>query len=490
MQWYVGTGWRSPVKIDTLRLGVWIDFNAYAVGIVEEGRRRADDERTAGPTAEEVAMVEGHGAALVRPGHVHVGGVTCEVRRGVKFYMVTFATGDWDCQITTRVQAASEQQAPGMLVTFRSAALADHGFETVERFLRWAELLGVVAQVKLSRLDLAMDVASSEPSLDWLRRDLLVTKAVTSRVRFEPEDDAPELAHALLQSFAGAPQQVEASAMDRFEVEGIRERRRLSSINVGSRGRASVYMRLYDKVLQTRKMHIAHVESEWRAHGWDETRGVRDAKGEVWGTIWRCEFELGREWLIEHGLDAFGDLVRMGIRAVWKTLTTTWLRVVQDEKGAYGRDRQGRELGVGRRENRDCVEFWKVIQSGADLQVAAKWDPFIGPRPRETAAAKRAEPAAPRVSEQLRASAAGTIATLAAGRGLDMQGYAQLVFEVALEALKRVPDKSSRMAIINQALLAPDRTTGEIRLPNDRRALHDAILRTQVNPDNDEETPF
>jgi hypothetical protein len=477
VKWHVATGWRSQLIVDTLRLGIWLQFSARGLAILQVAKERADEERGTGPTEDEVAMLALGGHAE-RPGQVRVGAVACEVRRGHGFYDVILVTGDWSADFAVRKPKADEQRAPGCLVTFRSAALAEKGIAVVDEFLAFVEAFGEPTAVKVSRLDIALDVASSEPTLEWLRRDQLVTLAVTNRVRFAPEEDgAGPSYNVLLQGFGGTESLEQRSAMDVFEVEGVRERRRLSGVMVGTRGRDSAYLRIYDKELQSRKAQLAHVKPLWRRQGWDGVIGVLDDKGQRWGSMWRVEWELGRGWLLSYGLDTWADFKRIGLQAIWAHLTFSWLRIVQDERGS-GIDSRGRELGVSRREKRDVVPFWAAVQAPA--RTADN---------RVVAGLTKAEEKPLRVTSSLMASAAGTLATLAAGKDWSMSEFAEAFFALGLAALRKVPEKLQRMSVDSQARLVPD-ANGEIKLSPDRIALMDLLLKHEQFADIGDETPF
>jgi hypothetical protein len=73
--------------------------------------------------------------------------------------------------------------------------------------------------------------------------------------------------------------------------------------------------RLYDKTLEIEKSRKTYLFDLWYRAGWDGN-----------SKVWRLEFELKRDVLIEHGLVSL-DAVLSHLNGLWSYATTEWLRL-------------------------------------------------------------------------------------------------------------------------------------------------------------------
>lgn len=73
--------------------------------------------------------------------------------------------------------------------------------------------------------------------------------------------------------------------------------------------------RLYDKTLEIQKSKKYYLHELWRRAGWDGT-----------SKVWRLEFQLKRDVLIEKGLVGL-DAALSNLNGLWSYATTEWLRL-------------------------------------------------------------------------------------------------------------------------------------------------------------------
>lgn len=84
-----------------------------------------------------------------------------------------------------------------------------------------------------------------------------------------------------------------------------------TTLYLGCRGRASRFLRLYDKTAEAAASgKLPWLEPIWREHGWEP--GVQ---------VWRAEVEHGAEWLRSHGMPTLAEM-RDAERVLWEHYTT------------------------------------------------------------------------------------------------------------------------------------------------------------------------
>lgn len=444
-------GWSTPLMVDTLRISCKVDWHLATTIALNNALARAKQERRT-PTAspEDDALFTStlgvYPRASVKLGDLHLG-----IKPAGGLHPVVLSTGDWSAEVNYGRMKAEEQRSPSILVTFRSRALAQHGpAGCVTPWLDWCQLhLGRVQTAQLSRLDLAVDVASDEPTYRWLLDDQVVTKAINQRMWFDPVPPPPG---ADLISTIGGTEVAEADMPALGNVQAVisRDRTAFTSLHIGSRGRETAYLRLYDKRAQAVKEHVAHVRELWTALGWDGCPGVRTAEGRAAGSIWRVEFELGREWLTSHHVDHWQRLTPRILQQLWSTLTRRYFRIVAPAAGTAV-DSRGRNA-IERREERAPTPFWALVQSKADGA------PLLA----------RIPDALPAATDTLLTSAAGSLATAAAMLGWNRAQLAARIVDVAAMALAKLPARVALVPPDRQAGLVAEATANALH-PDERR---------------------
>jgi hypothetical protein len=460
----------TPVRVDTVRFGLWLDVPEDAVERFERVINALDarlQRRRLGPQAGDVEAEVEVNAAVTRV----VDGASYEVGYGGKFYGLRYTGADWTAEVGWKIRSAARAKAPHVLITVRAAALAESLGDSIsraERFVR--ELYGlpegyVFPQSRLSRVDLCTDVQTDELRADILQRCLLVTRARRRTDATEPNGDV-------------------------FDPRTRRHWRgpRFSGFEVGSRGRESIHLRIYDSWLKGRSDgNAAHRFAVWEACHWNGLRGVtqadrlsafyehREVTEGAWvmtqaeassvtrGTVWRFEWELGSKPLKVVGLVELGDLLDPEkVLGAWRYLTGDWSRIVVDDPRfpslpLDGRlDSRERVKGATRPESRPVSPLWAAV-AGAKVegvQLAQRIGPsnlgtwrmaFELPTPlvlfhsgkrseAEACAARIAQFRAcsyrvtrflelPRANVTLLAQARGTLATYLAGSALSPEGF-------------------------------------------------------------------
>lgn len=82
-----------------------------------------------------------------------------------------------------------------------------------------------------------------------------------------------------------------------------------------------IHARLYDKTEELKKSRKTHFYQPWEAQGWQPGQ-----------TVWRLEFQIRREALVEMGIRKIADLEANYMR-LWQYLTRQWLRLTIPGKG-------------------------------------------------------------------------------------------------------------------------------------------------------------
>ncbi len=460
----------TPVRVDTVRFGLWLDVPEDAVERFERVINALDarlQRRRLGPQAGDVEPEVEVNAAVTRV----VDGAAYEVGYGGKFYGLRYTGADWTAEVGWKIRSAARAKAPHVLITVRAAALAESLSDSIaraERFVR--ELYGlpdgyVFPQSRLSRVDLCTDVQTDELRADVLQRCLLVTRARRRTDATEPNGDV-------------------------FDPRTRRHWRgpRFSGFEVGSRGRESIHLRIYDSWLKGKSDgNAVHRFNVWDACHWNGLRGVtqadrlaefyeaREVGAGAWvmtfaeassvtrGTVWRFEWELGSKPLKVVGLVELADLLDAEkVLGAWRYLTGDWSRIVVDDPRfpslpLDGRlDSRERVKGATRPESRPVSPLWAAV-AGAKVkgvQLAARigatnfgtWRMAFDTSPElvlfhsgkrseaEACAARIAQFRAcsyrvtrflelPRANVTLLAQARGTLATYLAGAALSSEGF-------------------------------------------------------------------
>lgn len=208
---------------------------------------------------------EASGAQYPVQGHVF------EVKdKGARLFPFILEDGHFRIQL-----AKPSKTVPMAFVKVSSGYLAQAAPVEAERALRaiLSEFGDITDVAKVSRIDLFCDFVTSE-NIEWERQDW-VTRAAT---------------------------------VDTFSVGG-----RFSGWMIGKG--AIISARLYDKVLEIQKSRKEYLFGLWHKIGWNPGHPV-----------WRLEFELKRELLVQHGLSSL-DQVLNHQNGLWSYGTTEWLRL-------------------------------------------------------------------------------------------------------------------------------------------------------------------
>lgn len=366
----------GPLRLDWLRFGVWFPVTGDAARRLERWRRELDEVNAAQRLSKQ--RMPGETAAAERwvspEQTVEIGEFNPEQARltpGSYPYGLTVRSGDADIAVAWGV-LDGDGKAPTCLVTIHPKVLVTGAVDAVENAIglcRWlcGQQVGVrPLRTSVSRIDVCVDLQTDAIRARWLTRGQFVGESNRRGDNYPFQEDAER-------HFYG---------------------NRFTGFACGARGRSGIHARCYDKWAEaSSKPSASWVWEHWRRNGWDGVRGFLDdglSKGKPRGSIWRLEFELGREVLKDKlGLDTLEDLFPLGgcvapvgqrargrseentLRRLWAYLTCSWLRVVVDDERApdiddsRGRDSRGRVTGATRPENRETEPVWAFFQAQA-----------------------------------------------------------------------------------------------------------------------------
>jgi hypothetical protein len=163
-------------------------------------------------------------------------------------------------------------------VRLSAAALWSRGVDLcaveAQRFVY--DLLGSEAEVIVSELHLARDLAGRDVGEEWSDiRPCLVKRAV--------------------------------------EVQVVDKHNRVETVNIGSRD-GDVSAILYDKLSEIQVSHKLWMETIWRSNGWDSE-----------APVWRLEFRMRRGFLRQVGIRTVDDLLEK-LGGCWEYCVEKWLR--------------------------------------------------------------------------------------------------------------------------------------------------------------------
>lgn len=280
----------SPLRllksgVDTLRIGVYFEWKPEVKALLEEQASEARRNRT-------------------RP-VFEIGEVPHELRilprsaSGAP-YSIALSASDWDTSVSTW-KMGTENQTPSLMCTFRSQALADHGWRACVD--RWRKLMlahagrlrppvkmknGRVALPELvSRLDVHVDIQG------W-------------------SVDGGALKHVTTQAAPGTCKENLFETTEAVRAMGIS---RACGYEFGTRGSDGLFCRVYRKDIQV----ASNPEAQWVLGTW------RSAGHIVGSPVTRVEFEIGRERLKEWRLSKLETLER-NLSESMARLTTDWIR--------------------------------------------------------------------------------------------------------------------------------------------------------------------
>lgn len=214
--------------------------------------------------------------------------------------------------------------------------------EAVRRFTEWCyTLFDSISFVRVARLDLAVDSVSKEPRLSWARR-------VSSRASVQSQEVAEV-------SFAGTAASVTDPVVPRVRGDSV------ESINIGTRGSKSMYLRFYDKIREESRREKPWLWEYYAALGWHKhsrDMGAEEVPGlvEAGVSIWRCEAEFRGGVLREFGLRDLSQFDDAALCRLW-----AWAVSRPDATGHGGFAKIVVEHG--RRDRAEVVPLWRALWS-------------------------------------------------------------------------------------------------------------------------------
>ena len=198
---------------------------------------------------------------------------------------------------------------PEVYVTFSSQNLWTNGLDgAVMMFKCWLSRWAVIADTKVSRADLCVDVAMVFPVID-------IKNEIVSRARRKMRVNEPE------------------------KIEHYVECRRDTGYRFGS---GDLVGRLYDKTNEIKVSQKEWMQEVWKAENWD---------GET--PVVRYEFQCRRNFLKEMSVNSFEEL-KERLADIWRYCTHDWLRVCD----------QGANTNQSRWKSKD---YWTLIQESFSL---------------------------------------------------------------------------------------------------------------------------
>lgn len=272
--------------IDTLRLGIFFEWDAVVFSEIQEKLQSARVDY--GKTPQVMHLGKARIQHEVRP--------LPRSKTGAP-YTVALVAEDWTIEVSTWVLKEGAN-APNLMVTFRARPLAVYGWQgCVAAFQSLMGECGRVGKVQVSRVDVHVDVEGWSLGPGVLGH---VTSRCSPGSREEHWYAVPEDAAA-------------------------RGSARVCSYELGSRGRRGIALRLYRKDVQSAQVSdAAWVRGVWRLAGWNGFTPVT-----------RAEFEIGRERIVEFGIDTLEKLER-NLRNALVYLTNEWVRLTGPHSEAWG----------------------------------------------------------------------------------------------------------------------------------------------------------
>jgi len=193
---------------------------------------------------------------------------------------------------------------PEVYVTFSSQNLWANGLDgAVMMFERWLSRWAAIADNKISRVDLCLDIAMPFPVID-------INSEIVSRARKKMRVNEP------------------------VKIEHHVECRRDTGYRFGS---GDLVGRFYDKTNEIKVSQKEWTKEVWKVEGWD---------GET--PVVRYEFQCRRNFLKEMSVNSFEEL-KERLADIWRYCTHDWLRVCD----------QGANTNQSRWKSKD---YWTLIQ--------------------------------------------------------------------------------------------------------------------------------
>ncbi|MBI4282256.1 MAG: hypothetical protein HY672_02045 [Chloroflexi bacterium] len=254
---------------------------------------------------------EGAGAKMFvsEPAKVEWFGSTFGVYpRGIHGYEWVLVNSDVAVAMARKAQGGTV--FPEVYITYRSEFLWRVGYvAAAKEFGSWLATWAEVVGVRVSRMDVCVDLAMPMPKLD-------VAVEVVSRAR---------------------------KKASHFQMKSAGEYITGGHVTGHEFGSNHLVGRIYDKTLEIKVSHKGWFRDVWESHGWDGK-----------GTVVRVELQLRRQVLKEFGVNTLEELrERMG--DLWRYCTQDWLTVC-----VPGADSNHARWGIR--------DYWTVVQDvGKDL---------------------------------------------------------------------------------------------------------------------------
>jgi hypothetical protein len=213
-----------------------------------------------------------------------------------------FILSNEDMQIRIFSDARSGLYFPELKITLRSQFLWRHGWkDAVRKIDEWIQSWANVTEVKISRIDIMVDIMGKLPIL------------------------SPELKEVVTRS----------KKKSEFGYERYAEGKKPSGYRFGAN---ELICRMYDKTLEILRSDKKWFENLWGEKGW--------GKGEI---VTRVEFQCRRKIIRQMQIVTIEDLFRIA-PDLWRELTVEWLtiRIIQNDS---------------HRTRWPISEFWQVVQN-------------------------------------------------------------------------------------------------------------------------------
>jgi hypothetical protein len=222
------------------------------------------------------------------------------LRTGSGRYKLILTNDDLDIRIF--LDAKSGLHFPELKVRFKSALLWRNGWENaVKKIDEWIRSWAVVAEVKISRIDIMVDIMGELPIL------------------------TPELEEVVTR----AKKKREFGTYERYA-----EGKKPSGYRFGE---GELMCRIYDKTLEIMRSGKKWFEYLWTNNGWKKGKPVT-----------RVEFQCRRKMIRMMGIETIEDLFSV-VSDLWKYLTVEWLAIRIIQKDSH-------------RTRWPASQFWRIVQ--------------------------------------------------------------------------------------------------------------------------------
>jgi hypothetical protein len=227
------------------------------------------------------------------------------LRTGSGRYKFILTNEDLDIRIF--MDARSGIYFPELRVRFKSQLLWRHGWENaVKKIDEWIRSWANVTEVKISRIDIMVDIMGELPTL------------------------TPDLTEVVTR----AKKKREFGTYERYAEGKKRSGYRL--------GEGDLICRIYDKTLEILRSGKSWFEYLWSENGWE--------KGEP---VTRVEFQCRRKIIRMMKIETIEDLFSI-VPDLWKYLTVEWLAIRIIKKDSH-------------RTRWPATQFWRIVQFSVAL---------------------------------------------------------------------------------------------------------------------------